>query len=143
MVQGAIEEQDDAWRLKNLVSRRPNGVFTASKDEEHNQGSKHIGKRQTDEYEAQSAVKNREARSTRERIKAKLNDTIAATKDKLKEINKVKLNDTISATKDKVKGKVGINKAVDKAKAKIKDKVKEKVKDQVKKLDPTGGHATK
>lgn len=48
---------------------------------------------------------------------------------------KVKLNDTVNSAKDKIKPKVGGIK--DKVKDKAKDKVKQKV---AEKLDPTGGH---
>lgn len=50
---------------------------------------------------------------------------------------KTKLNDTVHSAKDKINPKVGITKVKDKVKDKVKQKAEEKA---VKKLDPTGGH---
>lgn len=73
-------------------------------------------------------------RSSVDRIKTKLNDTVTAAKDKAK----TKIGDTVVAAKDKVKEKINgtVTAAKDTAKQKVKDKVKEKA---TKKLDPTGG----
>ncbi|XP_045107749.1 protein shisa-5-like [Portunus trituberculatus] len=76
-----------------------------------------------------------QAEDTKQRALAKLNDTVRATKDKVKTTIGGKVKDI----KDKVKAK--INSTVSDTKAKAKQKVKDKVKEKAsKKLDPTGGH---
>ncbi|MPC34851.1 hypothetical protein E2C01_028254 [Portunus trituberculatus] len=75
-----------------------------------------------------------QAEDTKQRALAKLNDTVRATKDKVKTTIGGKVKDI----KDKVKTK--INSTVSDTKAKAKQKVKDKVKEKAsKKLDPTGG----
>lgn len=114
-------------------SRRLNDLYTASDNIRQQQDSGLVDSGENINVTQASVNPSREVRSTREQIKAKLNGTIAATKDKVKEKVKLKLNDTISAAKDKIKGNVGISKAVDKVKTKIEDKAKEKIKAKTKK----------
>ncbi|KAK8378832.1 hypothetical protein O3P69_009508 [Scylla paramamosain] len=76
-----------------------------------------------------------QAGDTKQRAIAKLNDTMRATKDKVKTAIGGKVKDVTDKVKAKINSTVSDTKA--KAKQKVKDKVKEKAS---KKLDPTGGH---
>ena len=72
--------------------------------------------------------------STKQGVRAKLNHTMTATKDKVK----TAITGRVMDSKHKLKAKINstVTNVKDKVKQKVKDKVKEKAKQ---KLDPTGG----
>ncbi|KAG0712642.1 hypothetical protein GWK47_017999 [Chionoecetes opilio] len=74
--------------------------------------------------------------TTKQGTAAKLNGTVTAAKDKVKQA----LGGRVTTVKDKVKAKVNgtVTKVKDKVKQKVKDKAKEKVKQ---KLNPSGGQS--